>query len=510
MEEINLELEKVIPVGSQAKNHNELEGLGFEESGHIGFASSEELNATKESLQSQIDTNANAIQALSEGIDPEKIDGIKDLIDYVEEHQVDVVSIQEGIEQNASDIDDLEGSVDSIDERVTALEEGGGGVSQEQVDEIENRVDNLELLHQDPLVATFNITTASTAITVKNLTGATQVDWGDGTPIEDISSVTTYAHTYAEVGTYEARFYGKITLVGNIAFAAQTSLWHIYIPSTVISLSSRAFYNDKALRTVEFAYDSGLESIQTEAFRECEKLNKINIPSTVTTIGDYAFYNCKLLDHIELPSNLSGTGLGISSFSSCIALTSISLPKALAKIPDNCFAYCSSLRQLLLPKNIGEIGFGGFQSSSRLEEIYIYYGVLDSGLGIPNGIVINTNAFNGCDNLKRVIIDKGNAENQNYTITLKGKIFTNKGTSYSNDRILEIRSDTPPAITGINYIQDDIKIIVPKSSLELYKNAEGWSEIASQIDSEITANEVYALVGNINTELANIIEGEGV
>lgn len=379
--------------------------------------------------------------------------------------------------------------------------------TKEEFETLGERVDNLELLHQDPLVATFNITTASTAITVKNLTGATMVDWGDGSELEDISAVKSYPHTYEATGTFEARFYGVITKVDTNAFYNNTNLRSIYIPNTITAIGDRSFEGCTNLNFVEFAYDSRLSSIGGWAFYNCKKLYSINIPKTTTNIYTYAFYTCERLRYIELPI-LSERGVGSYAFCNCSSITSLELPPDLKLIDNFSFSYMNGLKQLIIPEGIAEIKSNGFSYLYGLEEVHIYYGS-QHGLSKP-GIILSAQAFNGSYNLRKVIFDKRNVESLDYTITLKGKIFTDKGTNYSNDRVLEIRSDTPPTIVGIEYIQDDIKIIVPKSSLELYKNAEGWKDKASQIDCGITANDVYALVGNINTELANIIEGEGV
>ena len=67
----------------------------------------EEVKARKEAdeeLQKQITDNKNTIELLTEGLDPEKIDGLKDLLDYVEEHGLEfaeVVSKLDTVEEGA-------------------------------------------------------------------------------------------------------------------------------------------------------------------------------------------------------------------------------------------------------------------------------------------------------------------------------------------------------------------------------------------------------------------------
>ena len=60
----------------------------------------------EEDLQEQITANANAITVLTDGIDPDKIDGLTDLVNWANEHAPDVASIKEDIEANAKAIVD--------------------------------------------------------------------------------------------------------------------------------------------------------------------------------------------------------------------------------------------------------------------------------------------------------------------------------------------------------------------------------------------------------------------
>ena len=60
--------------------------------------------ADKTELQNNINTLAGVVEVLGEGIDPNKVDGVKDLIKYVEDHGSEVTGMKEDIESNASAI----------------------------------------------------------------------------------------------------------------------------------------------------------------------------------------------------------------------------------------------------------------------------------------------------------------------------------------------------------------------------------------------------------------------
>jgi hypothetical protein len=58
----------------------------------------------KEGLQTQITTNTNAIERLTNGVSAEEIDGVNDLIDYVNNHGSTVTGLQNSINANAEAI----------------------------------------------------------------------------------------------------------------------------------------------------------------------------------------------------------------------------------------------------------------------------------------------------------------------------------------------------------------------------------------------------------------------
>ena len=60
--------------------------------------------ADKTELQDNIDTLTGVVETLRDGIDAEKVDGVKDLITYVEEHGTEVTGIKEDIAKNAEAI----------------------------------------------------------------------------------------------------------------------------------------------------------------------------------------------------------------------------------------------------------------------------------------------------------------------------------------------------------------------------------------------------------------------
>lgn len=143
------------------------------------------------------------------------------------------------------------------------------------------------------------------------------------------------------------------SLNGSLYNKAKTSLlWHKYqsvvndIPSTVVSIGERAFYNMSTLTTLTLP--TGLQSIGTYAFYYCTSLNLSALPSGMTSIGSYAFQYCTSITSITLPTSSSFTNLN-----------------------DNVFANCTQLSSITLPSNINTIGLRVFQNCTKLTLITI-------------------------------------------------------------------------------------------------------------------------------------------
>lgn len=95
----------------KTNNDNAVSGLNT----RIGTIENDYLKtADKTSLQNQITTNANAIQTLSDGVDPEKVDGVKDLISYVESHGTEVSGMRTSIQNNTNSITAINNEIGDI------------------------------------------------------------------------------------------------------------------------------------------------------------------------------------------------------------------------------------------------------------------------------------------------------------------------------------------------------------------------------------------------------------
>ena len=107
-------------------------------------------------LAASIKSNTDAIALLTNGVDPETVDGVNDLINYVNTHGTEVTGMKADIKQNADDIDALEGrmttaegALATVDSRIAAAieaEELDKYALGTELDAVDERVAALEAI----------------------------------------------------------------------------------------------------------------------------------------------------------------------------------------------------------------------------------------------------------------------------------------------------------------------------------------------------------------------------
>ena len=164
-------------------------------------------------------------------------------------------------------------------------------------------------------------------------------------------------------------------------------------------------------------------------------IKSVVIEDGVTRIGAYAFYACTSLTEVIIPNSVKS--IGTHAFFSCMALTKIVIPNSVTCIETGAFFDCSSLTELIIPDNVTTL----------------------------QGWV-----FCNCDNLEYVKIGKG-------ITAIDDASF---GSSpYAKNLVVEITGETPIAYTsdwfGYFFGQRNVTFRVPESTLDYYRNTEGWS-----------------------------------
>ena len=287
------------------------------------------------------------------------------------------------------------------------------------------------------MVATFNITEANTIITLQNLTGMTQIDWGDGNIDSELS------HAYMTIGEYICKIYDA-TSIGYYAFERCDSLTSVVIGGSVTTIDGYAFVRCKNLTNItlsdnitsidtshpyyecpnltynikeELKYlgsinnpylylagttsttitnctiDENCRFIHAYTFRDCGNLTNMVIPDSVTTIGAGIFSNCSNLIRVVIPDDI--TLINSYMFNDCSSLTSIKIPDSVTIIRDAAFFGCSSLTSVIIPDSVTEIGLHAFNGCNftRVE--------------IPGNTKVYKWAFKNCLRLTSVVIGNG-------------------------------------------------------------------------------------------------------
>ena len=223
----------------------------------------------------------------------------------------------------------------------------------------------------------------------------------------------------------------SVTTIGNSAFDGCSSLTSVTIPNSVTEIG---YY----------------------AFKDCRSLTSITIPNSVTEIGWNAFNGCSSLTSVTIPNSV--TTIGGGAFEKCISLTSVTIPNSVTTIGGYAFSNCSSLTSVTIPNSVTTIGGYAFSNCSSLTSV-----------NIPNSVtIIGGEAFSGCTNLKKVNIGKSVKDIGEYAFDYCTSI-----TQISSEAVV------PPACRS--GVFDDInkskcKLIVPKNSLDAYKQADQWKD----------------------------------
>ena len=277
------------------------------------------------------------------------------------------------------------------------------------------------------------------------------------------------------------------------------SIKYLYIPSSVTSIGSSAFYGCSSLQSINIP--SSVTSIGSSAFYGCSSLQSINIPDGVTSIGEQAFYGCSSLQSITIPENVTSIGNGV--FNECRSLQSITIPSSITSIGDYVFENCPSLQSITIPENVTSIGEGAFRGCYSLQNITIPSSVTSIGsnafynctsfqsITIPSSVTsIGSNAFSYC-NLVRYIKINTSAEIKSQALNF-GRYSNPKRSGIIYDFSSVTAVPVLSASNGLTTTSYVSVIIVPDALYDEWIAATNWVAYASKIKkaSEVETSEV--------------------
>lgn len=331
-----------------------------------------------------------------------------------------------------------------------------------------------------------------------------------------LKNVPNFISNYAE-GLFEGcTGLTEITIitssVPNACFRGCTNLKTINDTKNIRELGSNAFSDCKSLERIDL---SGLRIICPGILRNCTSLKEVNLSRLLIDIGKEAFFNCISLENINLPDSVER--IDKRAFKHCHSIKCIVIPGALKRVHDDSFSHMYSLERIdvsplnkrfMTPDNLALISedtqkfilyaggaknksysladycIGTFEGNELIRPITYIGPYAFSGAKNLTELTLCTcvndierTAFEGCDNLKKLIIHNLSLfSTQGFKIRDHGKYFFREfsdkeiiipfETVEYTDDLVAIMMDALP------YFDKVRKIILPsKGSYAIYNEA---------------------------------------
>lgn len=222
--------------------------------------------------------------------------------------------------------------------------------------------------------------------------------------------------------TFEAN--SKLEIIDDYAFAQLDKrvesntetivfLTAITLPASVKKIGNNAFFENTNITQFNIEANSQLESIGDYAFASLNSLKQFNIPSSVKSIGNNAFEgstgNVSQLESIIFESNSQLETIGDYAFSRLSKLNNFILPDSVKLIGESAFQDTSSLSNFVI------------HSTSQLEEVHrnAFYSSVITSFYVPETIKILDAAFPDAVKLTNITFAENafiHAEEANRTI----------------------------------------------------------------------------------------------
>lgn len=286
-----------------------------------------------------------------------------------------------------------------------------------------------------------------------------------------------------------------LKVIEDNAFEGCVELVKLDMPNSLETIKGGAFASC-GFSVVEIA--DGVKEIGENAFLRNSTLNSVKIGKSVTTIGRQAFSECPALTSVTLGENLKF--IKTSAFERCTVLSDIILPSSLQVIDSRAF-HSTALVSVSVPSSVVNIGKDAFNDIYALKEIKVdeantVYSDIDGVLcsktktvllrypnskgktyTVPNTIKkIYDGAFSYCPELETVVFPAS-------VISFGNNIFA------SNSKLKSITILNPePATLESSFNVSDVFILVPKQSVNLYRNTYRWRDMNIKAIGSIAEN----------------------
>lgn len=313
-----------------------------------------------------------------------------------------------------------------------------------------------------------------------------------------------------------------ITHIGKEAFKGYRGLTTVSLGNCLKVIEDNAF--EGCVELVKLGMPNSLDSIKGGAFASCG-FSVVEIPDGVKEIGKYAFSSNRTLNSVKIGKSV--TTIERSAFSECPALTSVTLGENLKFIKTSAFEHCTALSNIVLPSSLQVIDSRAFYNTALVS------------VSVPSSVVnIDEDAFEMIYALKEIKVDEANtvysdidgvlcsktktvlfrypnSKGKTYTVpnTIKkiydwafsycpeletvvfpasviffgNSIFTGTG---RGDKLksITILNPEPAKLESSFDLSEDVFILVPKQSVNRYRNTSSWQEMNIKAIGSIVEN----------------------
>ena len=176
--------------------------------------------------------------------------------------------------------------------------------------------------------------------------------------------------TYDEAGL--RRFTATFT---NTAFETQTTDVVIPIKDKLLFINHGTYCAVRAASTNIYGaidipeYHDGLPVAEIDDFSSCSRITSVSIPSTVETISSRAFEYCNKLESVTFSEGLKT--IADSAFNGCVSITNIELPESVETVGPYAFTNCTNLLTFKCGDNIEQLDQEIFFGCSSLETLTV-------------------------------------------------------------------------------------------------------------------------------------------
>lgn len=210
----------------------------------------------------------------------------------------------------------------------------------------------------------------------------------------------------------------------------------------------------------ELQYFTGITELPAYLFFNSAALRSVTMPASLKKVGACAFSSCTGLTSATLNPGLEV--IGVSAFNGT-SLTAVSLPSTLTVL-DAASLQGTAIEELVIPGGVEIIGSCAVYSCHALKKVTVQEGVKK----------IYSQAFYNCENLISVDLPASLTEVQ-YSVF---------GCSPGTPALASVtfHGTTPPSLGMATMGSSTVKIYVPASAVDAYKNGTGgWTMYKDQI-----------------------------